>query len=71
MLARINKFLPHAAPTALLVLAAAAFSSCASKQQPPLISDNTGRESALPWAEQEKWEGQGQLGTIAERFDTR
>ena len=55
----------------LLLLAVPGFTSCATKEQPPLISDNTGRESALPWNKQEKWENTGQLGGMAERFQTR
>ena len=58
---------------ALSLLAAGAFSSCATKKEPQLISDGgrAGEESALPWNQQAKWEGQGQLGNMAERFNTR
>ncbi len=58
---------------ALGVIAAGVFSSCASKEPPPLISDGsrTGEESTLPWNKQEKWEGQGQLGKMAEQFNSR
>lgn len=57
---------------ALSFLAAGAFSSCATKQEPQLVSDGrTGEESSLPWNQQAKWEGQGQLGNMAERFNTR
>ncbi|CAN5135101.1 hypothetical protein BH20VER2_BH20VER2_08800 [soil metagenome] len=48
-----------------------AFASCATKPEPQLISDGAGRESALPWNQQQKWEQQGNLGPMAERFETR
>ena len=48
------------------------FASCATKKDPSLIADSEGRgDSALPWNQQQKWEGQGQLGPMAERFGTR
>jgi outer membrane biogenesis lipoprotein LolB len=49
--------------TALLTLA-----SCATKQEPELVSSGTGRESALPWNEQKSWENQGQFGVMAEQM---
>lgn len=55
-------------PTKLLLLAvaASALASCATKQPPPLVSDNAGgRESSLPWNEQQKWEQSGNLGPAA------
>lgn len=72
MLAQIRNFSKSlAARRALLVAAGLALSSCATKAPPPLITDNTGRDSSLPWSEKQKWEGQGQLGAMAERFETR
>jgi hypothetical protein len=56
----------------LLVGAALALSSCATKQPPQIVSDGAGpgRESTLPWNEQEKWESQGQFGPMAERMNS-
>ncbi len=54
-----------------MALGLCAFTSCATKQEPQLIADQNGRESALPWNQQEKWENTGQLGSMAERFQTR
>lgn len=72
MLAPVRNFrLLHKAKALLLVTLAFAFASCATKQEPQLISDGAGRESALPWNQQQKWENQGQLGPMAERFETR
>ena len=72
MLARIrNSISFRAANVALLALAAGALASCASKkEQVQLVNDPSvsGRESALPWNQQEKWEGQGQFGGMAERM---
>ncbi len=46
--------------------------SCATKQDPQIVSDGTpGRESALPWNKQEKWEGAGQFGGLAEGMQGR
>ncbi len=58
---------------ALLVGFAAALASCAQKEQVALVNDpsTSGRESALPWNQQEKWEGQGQFGGMAERMQDR
>lgn len=53
---------------ALLLFGCGLLASCATKQEPQLISDSSSRESALPWNKQEKWEGTGQLGAMAERF---
>lgn len=56
----------------LLFGAICVLSSCAANQEAPLVSDNaSGRESSLPWNQQEKWENQGQLGPMAERVQTR
>ena len=68
MLAR-DSFSSRAARVALLALAAATLGACAQKEQVALVNDpsTSGRESALPWNQQEKWEGQGQFGGMAER----
>ncbi|MGI9086753.1 MAG: hypothetical protein ACR2HH_03265 [Chthoniobacterales bacterium] len=70
MLAQISSsksFLTH---LALLVGAAVLFSSCASKPEPQIIAGQPGRESALPWNQQQKWESQGQFGPLAERLQS-
>ena len=54
---------------ALLVAGSFTLVSCASKQDQPLVSDNVGRESSIPWNEQQKWENTGQLGAMAERME--
>ena len=56
---------------ALLALTAATLGACATKQEVALVNDPSvsGRESALPWNQQEKWENQGQFGGMAERFN--
>ena len=72
MLARIRKSSWRTATSVALLVIGAALSSCATKEKPMLVSDGRdGPESALPWNKQEKWEGQGQLGGMAERFNTR
>lgn len=71
MLAQIRESFSHrVAKVALVALIAGALASCASKQEVALVNDPsaTGRESALPWNQQEKWEGQGQFGGMAERM---
>ncbi len=55
----------------LITAGALAFSSCATKEEPQLIADSTGRESSMPWNKQEKWENTGQLGGMADQFQTR
>lgn len=56
----------------LLVGAAFALSSCATKKEAPLVSDSAGGpESQIPWNQQEKWESNGQLGALAEHVNTR
>jgi hypothetical protein len=46
---------------ALVLVAATALASCASKEPGPLIADpGATRETALPWNEQQKWEREGQ-----------
>lgn len=50
---------------ALAICTIGALTSCATKQETPLISDSAAtRESSLPWNKQEKWESQGQYGGI-------
>jgi hypothetical protein len=73
MLAQIrNSFFGKFAPVALLSLSVLTFTSCATKQPPPLISDGTtGRESSLPWNQQKDWEQQGQLGQMADAVNSR
>lgn len=56
---------------ALLIIAVAAFSSCATKQTPELVSSGSERESSLPWNKQEKWENQGQFAGLAEHQGRR
>ena len=56
---------------AALTLVGAALSSCATKQEPQLVSTGADQESQLPWNQQQKWEQQGQFGPMAERFQTR
>jgi outer membrane biogenesis lipoprotein LolB len=70
MLARVRKLLPRpCACSVLLASAALALSSCATKQEPVLVSDGTnGRESALPWNQQQKWENAGQFGALADQM---
>ncbi len=60
-----------AARVTLLAVVVAALTSCATKQEVALVNDPSapGRESALPWNQQEKWEGQGQFGGMGERFN--
>ncbi|MEP6809933.1 MAG: hypothetical protein ABI992_06795 [Chthoniobacterales bacterium] len=56
----------------LLLGTACALSSCATKKDPPLLSDHAGgAESQIPWNQQEKWENQGQLGPLAEKLNSR
>ena len=56
----------------LLVGAGLSLVSCATKQEPQLVSTGAAREeSAIPWNRQEKWENTGQLGAMAERLQTR
>ena len=56
----------------LLVGAACALSSCATKKEAPLVSDNAGGpESQIPWNQQQKWEQSGTLGPLADRLESR
>lgn len=74
MLARIrDSFWQRATNFVAVALIAGAFASCASKKETvQLVNDPsaTGEESALPWNQQEKWEGQGQFGGMAERMQS-
>ena len=56
----------------LVICTAAALTSCATKEEPPLITD-TGktRESTIPWNKQEKWESQGQFGGMGGNITDR
>jgi hypothetical protein len=60
----------RATKVAFIALAAGTLASCATKKEVALVNDpsTTGRESALPWNQQEKWEGQGQFGGMADRM---
>jgi hypothetical protein len=54
----------------VLLLVSGGLASCATKQPPPLIADPTAKtDSALPWNQQERWENEGQLGQLGERYD--
>lgn len=70
MLARVRKSFPRRLrASVLLACAALAFTSCATKREPVLVSDGTdGRESALPWNQQQKWENAGQFGQLADHM---
>jgi outer membrane biogenesis lipoprotein LolB len=65
-------FSSRAARFACAALAAAVLASCAQKEQVALVNDpsTSGRESALPWNQQEKWESQGQFGGMADRMQS-
>ena len=72
MLAAIRDSIPaRSGKLVLLSLAGAALMSCAAREKPPVISDPTvaGRESALPWNQQEDWETEGQMGSMADRMN--
>ena len=71
MLAAIRNRSTFRAAKVALLLGLSGFTSCATKEKPPLVSDGSRRESSLPWNQQQKWENQGQLGNMAERFNTR
>ena len=46
----------------------ATFTSCASKDPPPLIADPSAQhETALPWNQQEKWEREGQAAALTQQ----
>jgi outer membrane biogenesis lipoprotein LolB len=72
MLARIrNRFQTQRLTLlALLLVATAGLTACATREPAPLISDPTAKnESAIPWNQQEKWESEGQFGPMAEKFE--
>ncbi|MDQ6654909.1 MAG: hypothetical protein M3Y80_03740 [Verrucomicrobiota bacterium] len=72
MLAQIlNPLAPRAARFLLLTLGVSLLASCATKPEPQLVSNGVGRESAIPWNQQEKWENQGQLGAMADHLQSR
>jgi hypothetical protein len=73
MLARLRSFsFRRIARLLLLASAGLAIASCASKPEPQLVSDGTGgRESALPWNQQQKWENAGQFGAMADHMTER
>ena len=54
---------------ALAVLSATTLlTSCATKEQPALISDGSAkRDSTIPWNKQEKWESEGQFANMTDR----
>jgi outer membrane biogenesis lipoprotein LolB len=64
MLDQIRKLL-------LLALAAGLLKACAAKQEPQLVSTGADRESSLPWNKQERWEGTGQFGPLADEMGRR
>lgn len=70
MLAQIrNSRFFRVANLALLVGATVSLTSCATKQEPQIVAGQPGRESQLPWNQQEKWESQGQFGPMADRLN--
>ena len=71
MLAVIRNLSTFRTAKVALLIGLSAFTSCATKPEPQLVSTGGDRESSLPWNQQQKWESQGQLGTMAERFNTR
>jgi hypothetical protein len=55
---------------ALALVGAVCLASCATRPEPQLVSDPSAqRESSMPWNQQEKWEGQGQFGPMAEQIN--
>lgn len=57
------------ARAALLTFAAHTLVSCATKPPQQLVSDpDATAESAIPWNQQQKWEGSGQFGPLAEEM---
>ncbi len=70
MLEQIHNSAPFRATNLLLLgLAVLLLSSCATKQEPQLVSTGAERESSLPWNKQERWEGTGQFGSMAEQLE--
>lgn len=69
MLERIrNCGVARATKILLLGVAACTLASCATKDEPQLVSTGADRESSLPWNRQEKWEGTGQFGALADEM---
>ncbi|MDQ6914145.1 MAG: hypothetical protein M3119_03015 [Verrucomicrobiota bacterium] len=64
-----NSAASRATKVLLLGSAVLTLASCATKQEPELVSSGTGRESTLPWNKQEKWENSGQFGAMAEQME--
>ena len=52
----------------LLASGICALTSCATKDQPELVSSGAGRESSLPWNKQEQWENAGQFGAFSDQM---
>ena len=53
---------------ALAICVAFALTSCATKEEPALISDTgSTRDSTIPWNKQESWETQGQFANMTDR----
>ncbi|MGZ5537729.1 MAG: hypothetical protein ACXWG0_04290 [Chthoniobacterales bacterium] len=52
----------------LLASGICALTSCATHPEPELVSSGAGRESALPWNKQERWENGGQFGGLADQM---
>ena len=72
MLARLrNSPLFRATNFGLLLGATCLLASCATKEEPQLVSTGSERESTLPWNKQEKWENSGQFGGMAEMQQSR
>ncbi len=69
MLARIPERTRSAVVIAALAISAVcALTSCATKQEPALVSDGTtGRDSSIPWNKQERWESAGPYANMTDR----
>ena len=70
MLALIRDLIPSkVGKAALLLCVGFGLASCVSKEPPPLIADPsaTGRETALPWNEQKRWEREGQASEMVQQ----
>jgi outer membrane biogenesis lipoprotein LolB len=69
MLERIRNPIFSKALQMALLASGALLGACATKEKPPLVADpSAGRESTLPWNEQQSWENRGQLGQMADRM---
>ena len=73
MLAQIRNFSCfRVVRVTVALIGAFTLASCATRPEPQLVSDPTSqRESSMPWNQQEKWEGQGQFGPVAEQLNGR